>query len=57
MNKIELKATRLLWKYNNILLEIIAQRKFYPTESHFWSAWCKYAKIVSKLQGTLLSRY
>lgn len=53
-NKIIIKTKNLLWKYENILKEIIAQRKCYKTDSNFWTVWVKYAVIVNRLQRNLL---
>jgi len=48
------KANSLLYRYNGIVKEIIAQRKSYPSEREFWAAWAKFASIVNKLQQTVL---
>ena len=49
------KANSLLYRYNGILNEVIAQRNNYQSESDFWAAWAKYAVIVNKLQFTVMT--
>ena len=48
------KATSLLYRYNGILKEVIAQKSLYSSESEFMAQWCKYAILVNYLQGFLL---
>jgi len=53
-NKIIKKTSSLLWKYNNLLSEIISQKELFSNETMFLLTWCKYAAIVNKLQGNLI---
>lgn len=53
--KIITLATHLLYKYQLLLNEIIAQKLLFPSNTEFINAWCKYGAIVNKLQGTILN--
>ena len=56
MNKaiILTKATSLLYRYNGILKEVIAQKNSYPSEADFLQSWAKYASRVNLLQAIIL---
>ena len=47
------KATSLLYRYNHLLSEIIAQKNLFPSHDAFTVIYCKYAGRVNYLQGFL----
>jgi len=43
--------SKLLWKYENLLKEIVAQKANYTSELEFQKSFIKYAHIVNYLHG------
>jgi len=42
---------KLLWRYEGLVREIVAQKNNFPTEADYFKTWLKYAQVVNYLHG------